>query len=44
MKHNEEISFEDFLSNLESIEESYILAIRYKLKPDTLFWKGHHQN
>lgn len=37
MKHNEEISFEDFLSKLELIEESYILAISYKLKPDTLF-------
>lgn len=37
MKYNEEISFEDFFSKLELIEESYILVIRYKLKFDILF-------
>ena len=39
MKYSEEISFEDFLSKLQLIEESYILAVRYTLKHDTLFLK-----
>ena len=39
MKYGEEITFEDFLNNLQLTEESYILAIRHSLKRVTLCLK-----
>jgi len=39
MKHGEDISFEDFLKKIGLAEESYLLAIRNRLKRDTLFLK-----
>ena len=39
MKCGEEITFEDFLNNLQLTEESYILAIRHTLKRATLCLK-----
>ena len=35
MKCDEEITFEDFLNNLQLTEEGYILAIRQTLKRAT---------
>ena len=39
MKCGEEITFEDFLNNLQLTEESYILAVRHTLKRATLCLK-----
>ena len=39
MKFGEDITFEDFLKKLQLTQESYLLAIRYTLKRDTLFLK-----
>ena len=37
MKFGEDIAFEHFLKKLQLTQESYLLAIRYTLKRDTLF-------
>ena len=39
MKFGEDITFEDLLKKLQLTQESYLLAIRYTLKRDTLFLK-----
>lgn len=39
MKFGEDITFEDFLKKSQLTQESYLLAIRYTLKRDTLFLK-----
>lgn len=39
MKFGGDITFEDFLKKLQLTQESYVLAIRYTLKRDTLFLK-----
>ena len=40
MKYGEEITFEDFLNDLQLTEESYILAIRQPKEGDIMFEKG----
>lgn len=39
MKYGEDITFENFLNNIQLSEESYIHAIRWNIKRNTLFLK-----